>query len=81
VPPLCDSLKRFTCLCHGSTYNIIGEKLKEGPAERGMDRFALEIDEDGVVVIDTALIVAGPPNLGPDHLTFVDPFPYDIKCE
>lgn len=80
VPPLCEALKRFTCLCHGSTYNIIGEKLKEGPAERGMDRFALQIDQDGVVVIDTAVITAGAPNLGPEYLTFVDPFPYDIKC-
>lgn len=80
VPPLCEALKRFTCLCHGSTYNILGEKLKEGPAERGMDRFALHLDEDGMVVIDTAVIVAGPPNLGLEYLTFVDPFPYDIKC-
>lgn len=80
VPPLCDELKRFTCRCHGSTYNIIGEKLKEGPAERGMDRFALTIDEDGAVWIDTALITAGAPNLGPDFLTFVDPHPYDVKC-
>jgi len=81
VPQLCDSLKRYTCLCHGSTYNILGEKLKEGPAERGMDRFPVSIDEDGVVVIDTAVIVAGAANLGPEHLTFTDPFPYDIKCQ
>jgi nitrite reductase/ring-hydroxylating ferredoxin subunit len=81
VPPLCEALKRFTCRCHGSTYNIIGEKLKEGPAERGMDRFAVEIDEDGIVVIDTSVIVAGAPNLGPEYLTFVDPFPHDVKCE
>jgi nitrite reductase/ring-hydroxylating ferredoxin subunit len=81
VPSLCDALKRFTCRCHGSTYNIIGEKLKEGPAERGMDRFAVEIDDDGIVVVDTSVIVAGPPNLGPAYLTFVDPFPYDVKCE
>jgi nitrite reductase/ring-hydroxylating ferredoxin subunit len=80
VPALCEALKRFTCLCHGSTYNILGEKLKEGPAERGMDRFALRIDEDGIVEIDTAVIIDGAPNLGPDYLTFVDPFPYDIKC-
>lgn len=81
VPQLCDSLKRYTCLCHGSTYNILGEKLKEGPAERGMDRFPVSIGEDGVVVIDTATIIAGAPNLGPAYLTFVDPFPYDVKCQ
>jgi nitrite reductase/ring-hydroxylating ferredoxin subunit len=81
VPQLCESLKRYTCLCHGSTYNILGEKLKEGPAERGMDRFPVLIDEDGVVVIDTSTIIAGAPNLGEEHLTFEDPFPYDIKCQ
>jgi cytochrome b6-f complex iron-sulfur subunit len=80
VPALCEALKRFTCLCHGSTYNILGEKLKEGPAERGMDRFALRVDEDGIVEIDTAVIIDGAPNLGAAYLTFVDPFPYDIKC-
>jgi hypothetical protein len=46
-----------------------------------MDRFAVEIDDDGIVVVDTSVIVAGPPNLGPAYLTFVDPFPYDVKCE
>ncbi|MEO6577433.1 MAG: Rieske 2Fe-2S domain-containing protein, partial [Candidatus Limnocylindria bacterium] len=39
VPDLCESVKRFECRCHGSTYNILGEKLEKGPAERGMDRF------------------------------------------
>jgi len=81
VPQLCDSLKRYTCLCHGSTYNILGEKLKEGPAERGMDRFPVLIDDEGVVVIDTAVVIAGAPNLGEASLTFKDPFPYDIKCQ
>ncbi|MGI8999623.1 MAG: ubiquinol-cytochrome c reductase iron-sulfur subunit, partial [Candidatus Limnocylindria bacterium] len=40
VPNLCESVKRFQCRCHGSTFNILGEKLAKGPAERGMDRFA-----------------------------------------
>jgi nitrite reductase/ring-hydroxylating ferredoxin subunit len=82
VPGLCDELKRFTCRCHGSTYNIIGEKLKQGPAQRGMDRFAVEIREDGVVVIDTSQYTFG----ALDHqeakfLTFVDAAPYDRKCQ
>ena len=81
VPGLCDSLKRFTCLCHGSTYNILGEKLKEGPASRGMDRFAVSIDGNGIVVIDTGVVTAGELNRGPDHLTFVDAAPYDQKCQ
>jgi cytochrome b6-f complex iron-sulfur subunit len=80
VPGLCDDLKRFTCRCHGSTYNILGEKLKEGPATRGMDRFAITIGDDGVVVIDTSQLTAGALNRGPDALTFVDAAPYDIKC-
>jgi|GEM_PF-6507024 len=53
VPDLCESLKRFECRCHGSTYNILSEKLGKGFAERGMDRFAVVVEEDGGVVIDT----------------------------
>jgi cytochrome b6-f complex iron-sulfur subunit len=81
VPGLCDELKRFTCLCHGSTYNILGEKLKEGPAQRGMDRFGVLVDADGVVVIDTSQYTYGALNRGLDHLTFVDAAPYDRKCQ
>ena len=82
VPGLCDELKRFTCRCHGSTYNILGEKLKEGPAQRGMDRFAVEIDANGVVVIDTSQYTRG----ALDHqdvtfVTFVDAAPYERKCQ
>jgi cytochrome b6-f complex iron-sulfur subunit len=81
VPGLCDELKRFTCRCHGSTYNILGEKLKEGPADFGMSRFGVSIGEDGVVVIDTSQITAGAPDRkDPSSLTFVDAAPYDIKC-
>lgn len=76
VPELCDSVKRFECRCHGSTYNILGEKLEKGPAERGMDRFAVEID-DGVVVIDTREVIAGAP-VG--TVTFRDPHPPEVGC-
>jgi nitrite reductase/ring-hydroxylating ferredoxin subunit len=82
VPGLCDELKRFTCRCHGSTYNIIGEKLKQGPAQRGMDRFAVEVDAKGVVVIDTSQYTYGEldrQDVG--FLTFVDAAPYDRKCQ
>ena len=61
VPDLCESVKRFECRCHGSTYNILGEKLQKGPAERGMDRFAVMIEEDGTVVVDTREILSGAP--------------------
>jgi nitrite reductase/ring-hydroxylating ferredoxin subunit len=81
VPGLCDELKRFTCRCHGSTYNIIGEKLKEGPAQRGMDRFAVVIDK-GVVVIDTSRYTFGPlDRQDVKFLSFVDAAPYDRKCQ
>jgi Rieske Fe-S protein len=77
VPELCDSLKRFTCRCHGSTYNILGEKLEKGPAQRGMDHFGVVIEEDGMVVIDTREVISGPP-VG--TLSFTDPFAPEIGC-
>ncbi len=80
VPELCDDLKRFTCRCHGSTYNILGEKLKNGPAARGMDRFAVSINADGVVVIDSSQITAGALERGPDHLAFTDAHPWNAVC-
>ena len=77
VPALCESTKRFECRCHGSTYNILGEKLEKGPAERGMDRFAVSIDPDGTVVVDTREIVRGAPE---GTVTFRDPHPPEIGC-
>jgi cytochrome b6-f complex iron-sulfur subunit len=82
VPGLCDELKRFTCRCHGSTYNIIGEKLKEGPAQRGMDRFAVEVGANGVVTIDTSQYTFGTlDRQDVKFLSFVDAAPYDRKCQ
>lgn len=77
VPELCESRKRFECRCHGSTYNILGEKLEKGPAERGMDRFEVRIEEDGTVLIDTSEIVRGAPQ---GVVTFTDPHPTDAGC-
>ncbi len=59
IPPLCDQSLWFECLCHGSKYNILGEK-RAGPAPRGMDRFEVTLT-DGVYGIDTKAIVSGPP--------------------
>lgn len=82
VPGLCDELKRFTCRCHGSTYNILGEKLKQGPAQRGMDRFAVEVNANGVVVIDTSQYTFGTlDRQDVKFLSFVDAAPYDRKCQ
>jgi nitrite reductase/ring-hydroxylating ferredoxin subunit len=81
VPDLCDSVKRFHCRCHGSVYNILGEKLQNGPAERGMDRFPVTIDGDGVIVVDTSQRIVGPPVRGEDALAFHDAFPYAYTCD
>jgi cytochrome b6-f complex iron-sulfur subunit len=58
--PWCDSSGQFECPCHGSKFNRLGE-YREGPAPRGMDRYAVEIAEDGVVRVDTGDITLGPP--------------------
>ncbi|HET6380414.1 MAG TPA: Rieske 2Fe-2S domain-containing protein [candidate division Zixibacteria bacterium] len=79
VPEPCESVTRYRCRCHGSTYNILGEKLKQGPAERGMDRFPVSV-EDGVVVVDTSQRISGPPNLGPERLAFRDAHPWEAAC-
>jgi cytochrome b6-f complex iron-sulfur subunit len=77
IPVACEERGRFQCLCHQSTYNILGEKLKLGPAPRGMDRFPVRIDEEGSVIIDTREIVKGPPT---GSVTFHDAHPFDEGC-
>lgn len=80
VPLPCESIHRYQCRCHRSTYNILGEKMHEGPAERGLDRFAVRIEADGTLVIDTGQLTRGAPNLGPDRLVFSDPHSWDATC-
>ena len=58
VPP-CFTSQWFECPCHGSQYNLAGEK-KGGPAPRGMDRFPTEI-AGGVLTVDTGQVIQGPP--------------------
>jgi cytochrome b6-f complex iron-sulfur subunit len=53
----------FHCPCHQSRYDRLGIKPAGrgyGPAERGMDRFAVEVDADGVLTIDRSRVVLGP---------------------
>jgi cytochrome b6-f complex iron-sulfur subunit len=57
--PQCLTSQWFECPCHGSQYNRVGEK-RGGPAPRGMDRFAMEVN-DGVFLVDTGPIIQGPP--------------------
>ncbi len=56
-------LKSFwlECACHGSRYDRLGTKVKElGPAPRSMDRFAVIVEADGTLVLDTSKITLGP---------------------
>ena len=51
------------CPCHQSRYDRLGTKaagVTYGPAPRGMDRYAVEVDDVGVLTIDTRQVVLGP---------------------
>jgi hypothetical protein len=54
--------------------------MRAGPAERGLDRFAVRIEADGMVVVNTAEIIRGAPNRGPAALTFSDGHPWQATC-
>jgi cytochrome b6-f complex iron-sulfur subunit len=64
--PWCDSSAEFECPCHGSIFNRVGE-YREGPAPRGMDRHPTTVDENGVVLVDTSIVIKGPPP-GPESI-------------
>jgi cytochrome b6-f complex iron-sulfur subunit len=64
--PFCERSQWFECPCHGSKYNTAGE-YKLGPAPRGMDRFRVEITQEGDVMVDTSEVILGPPR-GTDTL-------------
>jgi cytochrome b6-f complex iron-sulfur subunit len=57
--PWCETSGQFECPCHGSVFNRAGD-YRAGPAPRGMDRFPVEIGEDGLVYIDTSEPILGP---------------------
>jgi cytochrome b6-f complex iron-sulfur subunit len=53
----------FQCPCHQSRYDRLGIKAageRFGPAPRGLDRFATEVDASGVLFVDTSRITLGP---------------------
>ena len=50
--PSCESSQGFECPCHGSKYNMHGE-YEDGPAPRNLDRFAVEVNELGELVVKT----------------------------
>ncbi len=45
----------FRCPCHGSTFTKEGGILVFGPSSRPMDRFSLEVQDDGSVVVVTGV--------------------------
>lgn len=57
--PECSSSQGFECPCHGSKYNFHGE-YDSGPAPRNLDRFALEEDAQGNLIIDTGNVIETP---------------------
>ncbi len=60
-PNPCQKNFWMECPCHGSRYDRLGTKVKElGPAPRGMDRFALIVDDAGSLTLDTSKITLGP---------------------
>lgn len=58
--PDCQTSQWFECPCHGSQYNQVGEK-KGGPAPRGMDRFPMEVTAGGDLLVNTGIVIQGPP--------------------
>jgi hypothetical protein len=53
----------FHCPCHQSRYDRRGIKpagAQYGPADRSMDRFAIEVDASGVLTVDTTHVMLGP---------------------
>ena len=50
-PP--DAPTAYQCPCHGSQYNYNGERTG-GPAPRPMDLFAVRVDADGTVHVQTS---------------------------
>ncbi|HZQ26738.1 MAG TPA: ubiquinol-cytochrome c reductase iron-sulfur subunit [Acidimicrobiales bacterium] len=56
--PFCESSGHFECPCHGSRFDIGGEWI-QGPAPRGMDKYALSVDGANLVV-DTSKVLPGP---------------------
>ncbi len=51
----------FHCPCHQSRYDGHGIKAAGlGPADRGMDRMAIEVDRDGVLTVMPNQITQGP---------------------
>jgi cytochrome b6-f complex iron-sulfur subunit len=53
----------FHCPCHQSRYDRLGIKAagdRYGPAPRGLDRYEVSVDPEGVLTIETGKVTLGP---------------------
>jgi cytochrome b6-f complex iron-sulfur subunit len=57
---------KFKCPCHGSGFYKDGTNF-EGPAPRPLDRFKIELAEDGQLVVDKAKLYSMKPGVDPDE--------------
>lgn len=57
---------KFKCPCHGSGFFKDGTNF-EGPAPRPLDRFKIELVEDGQVVVDKSVMYHMKPAVDPDE--------------
>lgn len=49
---------KFKCFCHGSGFHRSGEQF-EGPAPRPLERLDIRLDDEGRLVVDTAVRYRG----------------------
>ena len=57
--PWCQTSQGFECPCHGSKYNGVGEYFA-GPAPRNLDRFVVELADNGDFIVKTGTIIETP---------------------
>jgi cytochrome b6-f complex iron-sulfur subunit len=57
---------KFKCPCHGSGFFKDGTNF-EGPAPRPLDRFSVEVAEDGQLAVDKAKRYSMKPGIDPDE--------------
>jgi cytochrome b6-f complex iron-sulfur subunit len=48
-----DASDHLTCPCHGSNFGYDG-KVTDGPAKRSLVRYAITVNEDGHLIVDTS---------------------------
>ena len=56
--PFIESENRFICPCHGSTFERNSQYVR-GPAGRNLDQFAVEVDAEGKITVDTGTRLTG----------------------